>query len=190
MRHDRRLVDAPGDGFVGATEEVDVTLGRFATMLEATGDRRGFRFDRAGFLAWWAAAHAAGHLIVLEARHDDEPLAGLLLYRHGDRLSTAHSADRADIRREHPGALHLLRWRAVQLALREGRTELDLGGVDVPGARRPPVEGEPMWGLYQHKLSFGARWIEQVGAQERIVRGWRYGLGRVTGRLAATAGRR
>lgn len=190
VRHDRRLLDAPGDGFVAATEGVDVTLGRFAAMLEATGDRRGFRFDRAGFLAWWAAAHAAGHLIVLEARHNDEPLAGLLLYRHGERLSTAHSADRADTRREHPGALHLLRWRAVQLALREGRTELDLGGVDVPGARRPPVEGEPMWGLYQHKLSFGARWIEQAGAQERIVRGWRYGLGRVTGRLAATAGRR
>jgi hypothetical protein len=47
-----------------------------------------------------------------------------------------------------------------------------------------------MYGLYQHKLSFGARWVEQVGAHERVVRGWRYGLGRATGRLAALAGRR
>lgn len=190
VRHDARAAGAPGDGFAAPGESLEAVLGRFATMLEATGERRGFKFDRAGFLEWWTAAHGAGHLVVLEARHDGDPVAGLLLYRHGERLSTAHSADRADARRDHPGALHLLRWRAAQLALREGRSELDLGGVDVAGARRPPVEGEPMWGLYQHKLSFGARWIEQAGANERVVRSWRYGLGRVTGRLAAVAGRR
>jgi lipid II:glycine glycyltransferase (peptidoglycan interpeptide bridge formation enzyme) len=128
--------------------------------------------------------------VVLEARYDGDPIAGLLLYRHGERLSTAHSADRAETRREHPGALHLLRWRALQLALREGRRELDLGGVDVAGARRPPVEGEPTFGLYQHKLAFGARWVEQAGAREIVLRGWRYGLGRLTGRLAAVADRR
>jgi hypothetical protein len=42
-----------------------------------------------------------------------------------------------------------------------------------------------MWGLYQHKVSFGARWVEQAGAQELVLRGWRYGLGRLTGRAAA-----
>jgi lipid II:glycine glycyltransferase (peptidoglycan interpeptide bridge formation enzyme) len=188
--HDGRTDAAGGDGFGRPSEPVAATLDRFATMLGATGDRRGFSFERARFLDWWTAAHAAGHLIVLEARWEDQPVAGLLLYRHGRRLSTAHSADRAETRREHPGALHLLRWRALQLALREGRTELDLGGVDVAGARRPPLEGEPMWGLYQHKLSFGAAWIEQVGAQERVLNAWRYGLGRVSGRLAAVAGRR
>ena len=37
--------------------------------------------------------------------------------------------------------------------------------------RRPPrpVEGEPMWGLYQHKLSFGGQWLELAGAHERVV---------------------
>ena len=49
------------------------------------------------------------------------PLAGLLLYRHGERLSTVHSGDHETARRDHPGALHLLRWRAIQLAIREGR---------------------------------------------------------------------
>jgi len=190
VRHDTRMTSEPGDGFDAPTEDVEAALYRFATMLEATGSRRGFHFDRAGFLAWWSAAFAAGHLVALEARHDDDPVAGLLLYRHGERLSTAHSADRADTRREIPGSLHLLRWRAAQLALREGRSELDLGGVDVAGARRPPLPGEPMWGLYQHKLSFGATWVEQVGAQERVIRGWRYGLGRLTGRLASIGDRR
>jgi lipid II:glycine glycyltransferase (peptidoglycan interpeptide bridge formation enzyme) len=61
---------------------------------------------------------------------------------------------------------------------------MDLGGVDVTGARREPREGEPMYGLYQHKLSFGGRWIELAGAQERVVRPTRYRAGRVAARVA------
>jgi hypothetical protein len=62
--------------------------------------------------------------VYLEAREgsaDGDVLGGLVLYRHGTRLSTGHSADRADRRRDHPGTMHLLRWRAIQLALAEGR---------------------------------------------------------------------
>ena len=69
------------------------------------------------------------------------PLAGLLLYRHGRRLTTVHCGDHEAARRDHPGALHLLRWRAIQLAIAEGRDEMDLGGVDVAGARREPRRG-------------------------------------------------
>ncbi len=68
-------------------------------------------------------------------------LAGLILYRHGGRLSTVHSGDHAATRAGHPGALHLLRWRAIQLAIREGCSEMDLGGVDVAGARGEPRGG-------------------------------------------------
>jgi hypothetical protein len=40
-----------------------------------------------------------------------------------------------------------------------------------------------MLGLYEFKRSFGATWIELTGNHERVARPWRYGLGRVTGRL-------
>jgi lipid II:glycine glycyltransferase (peptidoglycan interpeptide bridge formation enzyme) len=95
-----------------------------------------------------------------------------------------HSGDRAETRRTHPGALHLARWRAIQLAIREGSSEMDLGGADLPGARREPVEGEPMWGLYQHKLGFGGRWLELAGAHERVIRPRRYAAGRLAARVA------
>jgi lipid II:glycine glycyltransferase (peptidoglycan interpeptide bridge formation enzyme) len=84
--------------------------------------------------------------------------------------------------------MHLLRWRAIQLALAEARTEMDLGGVDVAGARREPAEGEPTYGLYEHKRSYGARWVALAGAQERVARPWRYALGRGMAKLARTAG--
>jgi lipid II:glycine glycyltransferase (peptidoglycan interpeptide bridge formation enzyme) len=61
---------------------------------------------------------------------------------------------------------------------------MDLGGVDVAGARHEPKEGEPMYGLYQHKRSFGAEWIELPGAHERVIRPLRYTLGRVMARVA------
>ncbi len=117
-------------------------------------------------------------------------LGGLVLYRHGRRLSTAHSADRAERRHDHPGAMHLLRWRAIELALAERRTEMDLGGVDVPGAYREPLPGEPTYGLYEHKRSFGATWVEMAGAQEHVARAWRYAAGRAAARATRTIGRR
>lgn len=183
---DHPLFEAP----VRPLEEV---LGGFATLLEGTGQRRGFRFGPRGvFLDWWTAAHAAGLLVYLEARDDADPgraLGGLILYRHGERLSTVHSADAPGVRDTHPGVMHLLRWRAIQLAIREGRTEMDLGGVDIGPDHAEPAKGDPMAGLYEHKRSFGATWVEMTGAHERVIRPWRYAAGRVVSRVARLAGR-
>ena len=188
VRHDRRLAGSvPGDGFVAPQEPAEVALDRFYDLLLETGERRHFGFGpRDRFVPWWVAALRAGHLVYLEARDETaagDVLAGLVLYRHGGRLSTVHSGDHEAARSTHPGALHLLRWRAIQLAVREGCDEMDLGGVDVAGARREPLEGEPMDGLYQHKRSFGGRWVELTGAHERVVDGRGYALGRIAMRV-------
>lgn len=215
-RHDARAAAEPGDGFSRPLDPDDVALDRFYDLLLATGERRGFTFGpRSDFVSWWRRALPAGHLVLLEAwtpgaadsaasvaasagsaapsasasTATPRPLAALLLYRHGERLSTVHSGDDADSRRDHPGALHLLRWRALQLAIREGRAELDLGGADVAGQRREPREGEPMWGLYEHKRAFGGKWLELTGAHELVARPRRYAAGRLTGRAARLGGR-
>lgn len=190
VRHDMRAAtDAPAVGFISPIEAPAVALDRFYDLLLETGERRQFSFGpRAAFTAWWRAALAAGHLAYLEARIGaaaSDPLAGLILYRHGGRLSTVHSGDHAAARQTHPGALHLLRWRAIELAIREGCTEMDLGGVDVAGARGEPREDDPLYGLYRHKVSFGGRWLQLTGAHERVYdpRGYR------AGRLASRVGR-
>jgi lipid II:glycine glycyltransferase (peptidoglycan interpeptide bridge formation enzyme) len=173
------LFEAPGRPFGEA-------IRAFATLLEGTGERRGFRFGpRDVFIDWWSAALAAGFLVYLTARAGADPamsLGGLVLYRHGERLSTVHSADAPGVRDTHPGVMHLLRWRAIQLAIREGCTEMDLGGVDVGPHHREPVEGDPMAGLYEHKRSFGARWVEMTGAHEHVTKPLRYAMGRLTAR--------
>jgi lipid II:glycine glycyltransferase (peptidoglycan interpeptide bridge formation enzyme) len=171
--------------FANSVGSVDAALERFHDLALQTADRRHFALgSRASFHDWTTRAYAAGFLVLLEAVDEAErSIAGLLLYRHGGRLSTALSGDREDARKEHPGAFHLLRWRAIQLAVREGASEMDLGGVDVAGARHEPKEGEPMFGLYQHKRSFGAEWLELPGAHERVLRPWRYTAGRIAARV-------
>jgi lipid II:glycine glycyltransferase (peptidoglycan interpeptide bridge formation enzyme) len=195
VRHDTRLEPSGdvGGGFIPPREPADAALDRFYDLLLETGERRHFSFGpRAGFLGWWGAALAAGHLVYLEARAGDaagDPLAGLILYRHGGRLSTVHSGDHAATRSSHPGVLHLLRWRAIQLAIREACAEMDLGGVDVAGARKEPREGDPLYGLYQHKASFGGRWLELTGVYERVYDARGYQIGRLASRAGRLIGR-
>ncbi len=195
VRFDVRIgPDGVGSGFIDPAEPVARALDRFYDLLLETGERRRFSFGpRASFVGWWQAAFQAGHLVYLEARAAStasEPLAGLILYRHGGRLSTVHSGDHAALRATHPGALHLLRWRAIQLAIRERCGEMDLGGVDVAGARGEPRRGDPLYGLYQHKTSFGGRWLALTGAHERVYDGRGYRAGRLSSRLARLGGRR
>jgi lipid II:glycine glycyltransferase (peptidoglycan interpeptide bridge formation enzyme) len=158
---------------------------RFYDLLEATAARRHFGLgSRAAFIDWSCAGLAAGHVVLLEVRTPaDELVGGATFYRHGGRLTYSHSGDRADLRRAFPGVIHLLLWRAIQLAVRERMIEVDLAGVDIRGARREPAAGEEMRGLYDFKRSFGATWVELTGNHERVARGWRYGLGRLSGRL-------
>jgi len=204
VRYDALAAAGAGQGFVaGDAAQLPAALSAFHGLVLATGERRGFRLGPIGpFLAWLTAAHAAGLAIYLEARAPDGaaapddgpglpgaplaslPLAGLLLYRQGDRLSTAISGDDAGWRAAQPGLLHLLRWRAIQLAVRERRGEMDLGGVDIAGARGEPRPGEPMYGLYQHKRSFGAAWVEQVGAHARPLRPVHLMVARAAARVA------
>ncbi len=192
-RHDAGGWSGAPPLFQAPTRTLAVALGEFATLLEQTGERVGFTFGpRQVFIDWWTAAHAAGMLVYLDARDGADPsrmLGGLLLYRHGERLSTVHSGDARGVRETHPGLMHLLRWRAIQLAIREGRAEMDLGGVDIGPDHLEPAEGAPMAGLYEHKRSFGARWIEMTGAQERVTKPLPYALGRLTSRVARVVGR-
>ena len=184
QRHDTAGWGSLHPLFERPSRPLGIALADFATLLEATGERLGFRFGpRQVFLDWWTAAHAAGLLVYLDAfdgATSDRPLGGLILYRHGDRLSTVHSADAPGVRESHPGVMHLLRWRAIQLAIREGRSEMDLGGVDTAPDHAEPQEGDSMAGLYEHKRSFGASWVEMTGAHERVLSRPRYAIGLLT----------
>ena len=174
-----------------AIDRLAAELDGLYAHMRATADRRGFGLaSKARFTDWTRRAFAAGHLAYI-ATHtpSGELVAGATFYRHGRRWTYANAADDPRFRKAYPGAVRLVVWEAMKLAVAEGRTELDLGGVDVPGARRRPEPNEPAYGMLTFKESFGARWVELTGAHEQVLSPVRYGVGRVTARLATLAGR-
>jgi lipid II:glycine glycyltransferase (peptidoglycan interpeptide bridge formation enzyme) len=185
VRHDRRAGSDPGEGLARPEGDPDLAAAagfeRLWRLLQETSVRRGFRVGtREQFLDWCTAGHTAGHVVLLEVVAPDGGTLGAGIYhRHGTRLTYSHGGDSLAARETVRGVAQLQTWRAIQLAIREGRAEMDLGGADVRGARREPRPEEEMYGLYQHKRMYGARWIEMTGNHEYVARPWRYVLGRV-----------
>jgi lipid II:glycine glycyltransferase (peptidoglycan interpeptide bridge formation enzyme) len=190
-----RAEDSYGGGALEGFEPVDAgdtagtekRLRTFYGMLDATATRRGFALaSEDAFLDWAKRSLAAGHMFYLEAEdEEDGPVAGASFLRHGDRVTYSLAGDRSEIRKKHPGAVRLLVWRGIQIALDERRALFDMGGVDTEGARGRPNKGDPTYGMYQFKESFGARWVELTGAHQRTMKPLQNLAGRVAGKLAA-----
>jgi lipid II:glycine glycyltransferase (peptidoglycan interpeptide bridge formation enzyme) len=170
-RSTRQRIHAAEQGGTAVREDRDGRhLDAFAAFMDATARRKGFNFGSDRFTRWWRRIVGGDHSRFLVAEHDGRLLGGLLAYRQGGHWATAFSADDATLRRDHPGTMHLLRWTAIRMARDDGAPSIDLGGVDVAGARRMPTPGEPQWGMYEHKLGFGARWVESAAAHEIVLR--------------------
>jgi lipid II:glycine glycyltransferase (peptidoglycan interpeptide bridge formation enzyme) len=186
-----REVGGGAGGPAPAKAAVDAALETLYGMLLETSQRRRFWLAaRSTFRSWLteAIADRLAFILVVEAE-DGEPIGAASFHRHGNRLTYALSGERTAARRDHPGATRLLLWEAIRIALREGRTLMDLSGVDVRGARRMPRKGEPEHGMLLFKESFGSRWVEMTGAHERVIRPGRYLAGRIADRVARLAGR-
>jgi hypothetical protein len=163
-------------------------LEAFHRLVEATGRRKQFAVaSGARFLDWSRQAMGAGIQVFVEARAPDGGIAAAAtFYRHGNRWTYALAADDPQYRRSYPGAVRLVVWEAMRRALEAGRSEFDLGGVDVAGARRRPEPGEPEHGMLTFKESFGATWVELAGAHQIRLPGADAGLPGLIGRLRRT----
>ncbi len=190
-----RAEDGLGGGMLEGFDPVDADdtagtetrLRTFYGMLDATASRRRFALaSEDAFLDWSKRSLAAGHMFYLQAEdEEDGPVAGASFLRHGDRLTYSLAGDRSEIRKKHPGAVRLLVWRGIQIALDERRPYFDMGGIDTEGHRGRPNKGDPTYGMYQFKESFGARWVELTGAHQRTMKPLQNLAGRVAGKLAA-----
>jgi lipid II:glycine glycyltransferase (peptidoglycan interpeptide bridge formation enzyme) len=188
----RQRIRAAEDAGLSVSEATDPeSIEQFAEIYGATAERKRFRIGRTEpMLAWWCRLIDAGRGLLLLARHDDRIVGGLLLVRQGGGLATMVSGDDASVRETLPGTMHLLRWSAIQRAVEAGQPSIDLGGVDVPGARREPRQGEPTYGLFEHKRSFGAVFTEHAGAHEVVLRPLVHGARSMLGGAARLVRRR
>jgi peptidoglycan pentaglycine glycine transferase (the first glycine) len=163
-------IDAAGDRLAG-----------FAELLVARAQDLGIPMrPELGYLAFWRRLLDAGQARLYVAEREGTLLGGVLVYLQGGTFATAYSADDATRRRELPGTMHLVRATLLADALGEGARSVDLGGVDLPGRRDPPRPGDPNYGLYEHKSSFGAVWVVREPARRIVLRPWADGAARVS----------
>lgn len=120
-RAQRRALTVTVDG--GADE-----VGWLLDRNEAYRRQVGYRGPSRGFLGHLAAAAAAdGDLLVLVAYLATEPVAGILIVRHGS--AATYEVGYVSRSGRDGCATHLLLWRAVDLLARAGVRWLDLGGL-------------------------------------------------------------
>ncbi len=169
----QRVHAAEKAGIRVRVDEKGDRLGDFAALLGERGRDLGFHLgSEFGSMEFTGLLMRAGQARLYVAEHDDELVGGLVAHLQGGIFSTAHSADRVDLRHSYPGTMHLVRWTIIRDALTAGAPWIDLGGVDLPGHREPPASGEPTWGLYEHKRGFGAAWTAREPARRIVLRPW------------------
>ena len=168
----RQRIRAAEKAGVTVSEDADPErMTAFAELLHERADVVGMQLQAGtGFIEAWRRLIEADLGRLLLAEHEGELIGGLFLFRQGGIWATAYSADKAVRRRELPGTMHLVRWTAIRAAHDEGCPAIELGGVDLPGHREPPRQGDPNRGLYEHKRGFGAEWVTREPARRVVLR--------------------
>jgi lipid II:glycine glycyltransferase (peptidoglycan interpeptide bridge formation enzyme) len=142
-------------------------LDAFDTLYVATGRRGGFRVRSRRFLAALAAPLAAsGDWFLVLAWHGDEPLAGAIVPRTGERAFYLYAASTRDprlISKRGPYAV----MAGLQRSLKEAGTRtLDLWGVREPD----DASVDPAWeGFSLFKRRFGGATLRHPGTFDLVV---------------------
>jgi peptidoglycan pentaglycine glycine transferase (the first glycine) len=133
---------------------------RFYEMYAETGKRDGFLTRPYEYYNdVWHTFLQAGLAHMLLAQVGPETVAGLILFRYGDRAWYMYGASAERHREKMPN--YALQWSAILWAKSRGCTTYDLWGA--PDALE---ESDPMWGVWRFKEGFGAEFTPHIGAYD------------------------
>jgi lipid II:glycine glycyltransferase (peptidoglycan interpeptide bridge formation enzyme) len=110
--------------------------------------------------------------ILLIAEYQNQPLAGLMAFAHGDTAWYFYGASTNQERNRMP--TYLLQWEAMLWAKNKGCKEYDLWGI--PDYPEETLEDQfidrsnGLWGVYRFKRGFGGEVRRTIGAWDRIYR--------------------
>jgi len=99
-----------------------------------------------------------GTLLLAEHSDETEPLAGLFLFRYGERSWYFYGASSDRRRRDMPN--YLLQWEALRWSLEHGCSSYDWWGAPAD----PDNPDDDMAGVWQFKQGFGAELQPHIGA--------------------------
>jgi lipid II:glycine glycyltransferase (peptidoglycan interpeptide bridge formation enzyme) len=140
----------------GGVEEIP----RFYEMYAETGERDAFTIREYGYYrdAWQTFLEAGlGQMLLAEV--EGESVAGLILFRFGDKAWYMYGASTARHRNKMPN--YALQWEAIRWCKAAGCTAYDMWG-----APDTLDEGDSMWGVWRFKEGLGAQFAPHIGAYD------------------------
>jgi peptidoglycan pentaglycine glycine transferase (the first glycine) len=147
-------------------------LAAFNRLMRATGERSDFGVHSAAYYETAYRLFApAGHLALLMAEYQEQPLAALMAFALGETAWYFYGASSDDERQRMP--TYLLQWEAIRWARTKGCIEYDLWGV--PDENEETLEAdltshsEGLWGVYRFKRGFGGKVVRWVGAFDQVL---------------------
>lgn len=133
-------------------------------MYVETSLRDGFAIrDRTYYVSLWSEFIQRGFAEGLIADVDGQAVAGILVFRFGERAWYLYGMSRDAHREKMPN--YLLQWEAIRRAKSSGCTSYDLWGA--PDVFDP---SDAMWGVYRFKDGLGGGVVRHIGAWDLPVR--------------------
>jgi peptidoglycan pentaglycine glycine transferase (the first glycine) len=130
----------------------------FFKLMAVTGERDGFGIhNQAYFQAAYDLFQSDKSCKLLMAYFENQPIAGLMVYKQGKRAWYLYGASNELERNRMP--TYLLQWKAMLWAKEQGCTEYDLWGI--PDNEEDVLEANfenmnvGLWGVYRFKRGFG-----------------------------------
>jgi lipid II:glycine glycyltransferase (peptidoglycan interpeptide bridge formation enzyme) len=155
----------------GVAVEVSGDLDRFYELMRITGGRDSFGVHSAYYYRRaYELFHRAGMCEILAARHGDDMLAALMVFKQGRRSWYLYGA--SDDRERNRMPTYLLQWEAMRWAKAGGCEEYDLWGV--PDEEERALEAnfemrsDGLWGVYRFKRGFGGELRRSAQSLDRV----------------------
>lgn len=139
-------------------------------MYAETAVRDGFAIrSQEYYTTVWNTFTDSDMLTPLIAEVDGKPVAGLMLFRFGEKAWYLYGMSRTTHREKMPN--YLLQWEAIRTAKQKGCIVYDLWGA-------PDVfdESDSLWGVYRFKRGLGGQAARHIGAWDLPLRPWTYKL--------------
>ncbi len=144
-------------------------LPTFHHLLQITGRRDRFGTHSLDYFRAAFELFAPDRVALLLAEVQGDPIAGLMVFVHGDTAYYLFGASSNAHRKKMP--TYLLQWEAMRWAKTRGCQRYDLWGI--PDADEETLEAEftvrskdspGLWGVYRFKRGFGGRVTRAIGA--------------------------
>jgi peptidoglycan pentaglycine glycine transferase (the first glycine) len=158
-------------GRKGVVVEASDDLSVFGELMDVTGERDEFGVHT---LEYYRRAyelfHSTGGCELLIASFEGQPLAGVMVFKQGERAWYFYGASNNQHRNLMP--TYLVQWAAIRWAKQQGCSEYDLWGV--PDADEQELEeqfmarSDGLWGVYRFKRGFGGVLRRSAGAWDKV----------------------